>query len=71
MDEYLQQNPGLTRRVPYRFEFKPYTKDELFQILKLYCKYGAKLELPEEEAKKVKGRGRISQAAILIYILHL
>ena len=48
MDKFLEQNEGLLRRVPYRFEFEPYTPDQLMEILKLYSKK-QKLEIDEKE----------------------
>ena len=38
MDDFLLANDGLTRRIPYRFEFVSYSNEQLFEILQIYSK---------------------------------
>jgi stage V sporulation protein K len=35
MEEFLKANAGMARRIPYRFDFKPYDKEELKSILEV------------------------------------
>jgi len=55
MDEFLRQNDGLLRRVPYRFDFEPYNADELLEIVKVYAKH-EKLSIDEKELKGIRGQ---------------
>jgi SpoVK/Ycf46/Vps4 family AAA+-type ATPase len=50
MDDFLLANDGLTRRIPYRFEFKPYSSDQLLEILKVYAN-GKEQEIADEDLK--------------------
>ena len=38
MESFLKVNQGLARRIPYRYEFQPYTNQQMLQILLLMCK---------------------------------
>jgi len=37
MDEFLKVNPGLARRIPYRYTFEAYSDEQLFDIFKVMC----------------------------------
>lgn len=38
MEEFFSMNPGLRSRVPFKVEFKDYSKKEMLDIFKLFCK---------------------------------
>jgi len=37
MEDFLAVNSGLARRIPYRYNFNPYSTDELIQIFQVMC----------------------------------
>jgi hypothetical protein len=44
MDGFLKMNPGMSRRIPYRYRFEPYSLEECMEILYVMAK-GQKQEL--------------------------
>jgi len=51
MEDFLKVNPGLARRIPYRFTFSPYPLDDLLKIFVVMCtNKGESLTKEAEEA---------------------
>jgi len=49
MEKFFEHNPGLTSRVPYRFQFKDYTDNELRVMLEkmVHRKYGGRMKVED------------------------
>jgi hypothetical protein len=52
MEEFLKVNEGLARRIPYRYNFTAYTREQLTEIFKVMC-VGKGEQVPEEVLEEV------------------
>lgn len=75
MEEFLESNPGLRSRIPYRVEFADYTAEELVEISKVIASEqgyfisesaAKKLSIVYETARKQKGFGNGRYARNLV-----
>jgi SpoVK/Ycf46/Vps4 family AAA+-type ATPase len=53
MSEFLKMNEGLSRRIPYRFHFEPYTVQQLAAIFRVMCDAKGEM-LAEGVAEKIE-----------------